>query len=80
MNDLPSTTPLEQPTDVSVLFARDPLKHTDEDIDRIIAKMREARHTFNTVAKKPAASSGPKLTEKEKDATKLSLKLDLGGL
>lgn len=80
MNDLPSTTPPEQQTDISVLFARDPLQHTEEDIDRIIAKMREARHTFNTATKKPAAASGPKLTEKEKDATKLSLKLDLGGL
>lgn len=79
MTDLPSTTPPEQVTDISILFARDPLKHTEQDIDRIIAKMREARHTFNTAARKPAAS-GPKLTAKETDAAKLSLKLDLGGL
>jgi hypothetical protein len=79
MNDLPSTTPPEQETDISILFARDPLKHTDQDIDRIIAKMREARHTFNSTPAR-AASSGPKLTAKEQDASKLSLKLDLGGL
>jgi hypothetical protein len=67
-------------TDIATLFARDPLKHTREDVDAIIAKMREARHTFNLAGKTPAQ---PKLTKAEKEVEgaglKLSLNLKLGG-
>lgn len=41
-------------TDIALLFSRDPLKHTDQDIDAMIAKMRSARHLFNAPASKPA--------------------------
>ena len=33
-------------SDISELFARDPLEHTTQDIDAIIAKFREARAQF----------------------------------
>lgn len=33
-------------TDMAELFARDPLKHTRESIDEIIAYYRTARHNF----------------------------------
>lgn len=62
-------------TDIALLFARDPLKMTNEDIDALIAAMREKRHLFTSA---PAAK-GSKLTKKESEvADKLSLKLDLG--
>lgn len=72
--------PLPDETPIGMLFARDPLKHTEQDIDRIIAKMREARHTFKVQATKKPSAAGPKLTEKEAAASKMGLKLDLGGL
>ena len=34
-------------TDIAVLFARDPLKLTKIDIDKIIAGLRERRKNFN---------------------------------
>lgn len=67
--------PLPDETPIALLFARDPLKHSEQDIDRIIAKMREARHTFKT-AGKPA----PKLTKGETAAQKLNLNIDIGDL
>ncbi len=64
-------------TDFITLFARDPLKHTDADVDLIIAKFREMRVNFNSGVKPVAA---PKLTAKEKTVSGLGLKLDLGDL
>lgn len=66
-------------TDISELFARDPLKLTRDDITEIIKRMRDARAQFN-LGNVKAGSTKP-LTEKQK-ATKslaesLNLKLDL---
>lgn len=62
--------------DVVKLFARDPLKLSEQDIEQIIEKMRAMRHTFNTdAAAKPAAK--PKKGNK---AEGLDLDLDLGDL
>lgn len=60
-------------SDIAALFARDPLKMSDEDIDRIISTMRERRHQFNTGAIKSAA----KLTKKEEEVSGLKLDLNL---
>lgn len=68
---------MTEQTDIAILFARDPLRHSDADIDAIIEKMREARHAFNT----GALGAKPKLTKKEEEVAKaglgLSLKLEL---
>lgn len=66
-------------TDISELFARDPLKLTRDDITDIIKRMRDARAQFN-LGNVKAGSTKP-LSEKAK-ATKsladsLDLKLDL---
>jgi len=78
-----SIEPVEDQTPIAILFARDPLKHTDQDIDRIIEKMRADRHTFNNSPKPAAGAAAPKLTAKEKaavDGVGSKLKLDLGDL
>lgn len=63
-------------TDIAKLFATDPLKHSEQDIEAIIEKFRQARHQFNTAAAKPKAA--PK--QKDKDVSKLDLDIDLAGL
>lgn len=60
---------------IAELFARDPLKHTDADIDEIISHFRKSRQTFKKTGKPE-----PKLTEKEKAVNKLDLEIDLGDL
>lgn len=58
--------------DIAVLFARDPEKMSDADIDAIIEHYRSKRHLFNSA---PAGSKPAKLTEKE-----AKTKTDLSGL
>lgn len=77
-SDLPDLAAPAEQTDISILFARDPLKHTEQDIDRIIAKMREARHTFNSAPTRGAAA--PKAAAKPSPLAGMKLDLDLGGL
>lgn len=65
-------------TDIATLFGRDPALNNDKDIDRIIDKMRSARHLFKkegAVRKKAV----PKLTKGQEAAKglKIDLKLDL---
>lgn len=50
---------MTEATEIALLFSRDPLKHTDQDIDAMIAKMRESRHLFNSGAA-PKAKAKPK--------------------
>ena len=57
--------------DIAVLFARDPLKHSDEDIDRIIKKFRDARSTFKATGKAPTAKKAGKKPAVEVDASSL---------
>lgn len=64
-------------SDMAELFARDPLKHTRESIDEIIAYYRQARANFNLgeksagstkKAKAPAMPKGEKLSSLDLDA------------
>lgn len=63
-------------SDIALLFARDPLKMSDSDIDQIIEAMRAKRHLFNSAPAGPK----PKLTKAEAEvSSKLSnIDLDLG--
>ena len=62
-------------SDMTELFARDPLRHTRESIDEIIAYYRQARVNFNNGEK--AAGSTKKAKTKEPKTEKLgSLDLD----
>lgn len=65
-------------TDVSELFTRDPLSLSEQDLDAIIAKLREQRSQFN-LGNAKAGSMKPK-TEKQKAISSLSDKLDLGNI
>jgi hypothetical protein len=57
-------------TDLSELFARDPLQLTDPDIRTIVEEMRKSRHAFNAGNAK-AGSTKPK-TEKQKAIASLA--------
>lgn len=64
-------------SDIAILFARDPEKMSEADIDAIIESMREKRHLF---VSGPVAK-GSKLTAKEEEIKNtLNLDLDLGSL
>ena len=58
-------------TDIMVLMQKDPLKHTEQDIDAIIKKMRDQRHAFNTVQTK--APKTAKSTQQPLDLGDISL-------
>lgn len=60
-------------SDIATLFARDPLKMSDEDFSAIIQKFRESRTAF-------AAAPTPKAPTKPASGKKLALDLDLGDL
>lgn len=62
-------------TDISTLFARDPLQLTRDDISTIIDEMRKSRHAFN-LGNVKAGSTKPK-TEKQKANADLLSKLDI---
>lgn len=62
-------------SDLAQLFARDPLKLTDDDIKSIIEEMRKSRHAFNAGNAK-AGSTKPK-TEKQKAIASLAEKLSI---
>jgi hypothetical protein len=61
-------------TDLSQLFARNPLDLTREDITTIITTFRSSRHQFNLGAKMAGSTKPP--TEKQKKLTSLADKLD----
>lgn len=63
-------------TDITELFARDPLQLEDQDIDAIIARFRESRKAFN-LGNMKAGSTKPK-TKTEKATAELRKKL--GGI
>jgi hypothetical protein len=60
-------------TDLSTLFARNPLDLTREDITTIIEAFRKARHQF-TLGNTKAGSTKP-MTEKQKTVASLASKL-----
>lgn len=62
-------------TDLSKLFARNPLDLTRDDITTIIEAFRKARHQF-TLGNAKAGSTRP-LTEKQQKLASLASKLDM---
>jgi hypothetical protein len=69
-------------SDLQELFSRDPRELTKDNIDTIIAKMRESRAQF-TLGNMKAGSMKPKAAPKTaagKAAASLGLKLDLTSL
>lgn len=62
-------------TDLSTLFARNPLDLTRDDITIMIEAFRKARHQF-TLGNAKAGSTRP-LTEKQKKIASLADKLDI---
>lgn len=62
-------------SDITELFNRDPLKLTNEDIDKIIAHYRENRKAFNANpgAVKGRRAAPKKLTEKEQAVSGLKI-------
>lgn len=61
--------------DITELFAKDPLQYTEQDLDAIIARFREARRQFN-LGNVKAGSTKPK-TPKQKVTSELLSKLDM---
>lgn len=62
-------------TDLSTLFARNPLDLTRDDISTIIEAFRKSRHQFSLGNVK--AGSTKLLTEKQKQIATLASKLDI---
>lgn len=65
----------EAPADLAELFARDPLSHSDKDIDTIVAEFRKMRNQY-ALGNSMAGSTKPK-TPKQKQAASLAERLDL---
>lgn len=61
-------------TDVNILFSRDPMTYTNEDIDKIIAEFRKRRNSFNAA---PAAAAKKPSTSKPSAISSLKIELDL---
>lgn len=62
-------------TDISELFARDPLSLTRSDVSAIVARYREARGQF--IAGNMKAGSAKPKTAKQAQAESLAEKLDI---
>lgn len=62
-------------TDLSLLFARDPLELTKEDIATIVETMRGSRKAFKLGNAKAGSTKPP--TEKQKKVMDLASKLDI---
>lgn len=60
-------------TDITELFARDPLDLSKQDIEVIVARFRESRHAFNLGNKRAGSTKPP--TEKQKKTSALMEKL-----
>ena len=59
-------------SDIARLFATDPLRHSEADIDAIIEHFRASRANFKLTGKAPA-----KLSKREAEAEKSGLNLDI---
>lgn len=62
-------------SDLSELFDRDPLSLTDQDISKIVARMREAQAQYELGARAPVA---PRATKAAKSPKTVDLLKDLG--
>lgn len=63
-------------SDITELFARDPLSLSEQDIDTIVAKFRESRKAFNLGNMKAGSTKPP--TAAQKKALELKDKLGDG--
>jgi len=63
-------------SELSELFDRDPLSLSDQDIAKVITRMREAQAQYELGARAVVAPKGPKLTKPSK-ATELLKDLGL---
>lgn len=65
--------------DINELMARDPLKLTRSDIERIVIQERQKRHLYNSnpAAARAKPKAEPKLTKGQKEAASLNLDLKL---
>lgn len=63
-------------SDMAELFSRDPLKHTRESIDEIIAYYREARKAFQLGEKSAGSTKKAKAAGPDKGPKLTSLDLD----
>lgn len=61
---------------IAELFARDPLKHTDRDIEDMVAYFRQTRKDFKEGGVR-ARNAAPKLNAKEQEAKSTGLSFDL---
>ena len=52
--------PLQTDADLNELMKRDPLSLTDDDVDKIASRLRQARHTFQQQELKKSKSGGKK--------------------
>lgn len=66
----------EQP-DINELFARDPLKLTDDDIDSIILEFRKKRAMFKSNPGATRSGGVKKLTAKEQATKNLDIDIDI---
>lgn len=62
-------------TDISTLFARDPLELTRDDITLIVEEMRKSRHAFSLGNAKAGSTKPP--SAKQKATNDLLSKLDI---
>lgn len=62
-------------TDISQLFARNPLELTRDDLTTIITTMRQSRHAFNLGAKMAGSTKPP--TEKQAKINSLASRISI---
>lgn len=64
-------------SELSELFDRDPLSYSEQDIAKIVARMREAQAQYELGIKAPVVAKPPKIKAPKTSAT-LGLLKDLG--
>lgn len=83
MSKVDQPEPTAEETPIGVLFSRDPLELSSQDIDSIIVRLRKQRHAFQASGNKSAGKPASKKTKADlagEAALKVTGKLDLGEL
>lgn len=65
-------------SDLSELFALDPLKLTDQNLETIITRMREAQAQYELGVKTVVAPKAPKAPKEKKPSASAALLKELG--
>jgi hypothetical protein len=63
--------------DLPLLFARDPLSLTRDDVTTIVTEMRKSRHAFNLGNAKAGSTKPPTAKQKELKSLASDLKISL---